>query len=156
MHKRRHLATVLRQHFVENLQVRDASQNGGPTQFSLSISRHNECRSRPDTQEIPMQLASDWWPRCAFVRDYFFGGQQKVAHQLAEYLARYYVGDEVTELRPDTDVSALVGDSIRRYINQEDFTMARDNDLFADVDLKESITFKELVKLVHLQRGSSD
>ncbi len=101
-----------------------------------------------------MEPTSDWWPRCAFVRDYFFGGQQKVAHQLAEYLARYYVGDGVSELTPDTDVSALVGDSIRRYIDKDDFTMARDDDLFAEVDLKESITFKELVNLVHSQRGT--
>jgi hypothetical protein len=100
-----------------------------------------------------MQASSDWWPRCAFVRDYFFGGEQKVAHQLAEYLARYYVGDEVSELRPDTDVSALVGDSIRRYIHKEDFTMVRDDDLFADIDLKESITFKQLVHQVHTTRG---
>lgn len=100
-----------------------------------------------------MQLTSDWWPRCAFVRDYFFGGQQKIAQQLAEYLARYYVGEGVSELRPDTDVSALVADSIRRYIDKDDFTMVRDDDLFAEVDLKESITFKELVKLVHAQRG---
>jgi hypothetical protein len=100
-----------------------------------------------------MQPTSDWWPRCAFVRDYFFGGQQKVAHQLAEYLARYYVGDGVSELTPDTDVSALVGDSIRRYIDKDDFTMARDDDLLAEVDLKESITFRELVNLVHSQRG---
>jgi hypothetical protein len=100
-----------------------------------------------------MQLNSDWWPRCAFVRDYFFGGQQKVAHQLAEYLARFYVGEEVSQLRPDTNVSALIADSIRRYIDQDDFTMARDNDLFADIDLKDSITFKELVSLVHAQRG---
>lgn len=102
-----------------------------------------------------MQLASDWWPRCAFVRDYFFDGQQKVAHQLAEYLARYYVGDDISGLRPDTDVSALVVDSIRRYINKEDFTMARDDDLFAEVDLKESITFQEVVNIVHSQRGMS-
>jgi len=100
-----------------------------------------------------MQITSDWWPRCAFVRDYFFDGQKKVAHQLAEYLARYYVGDGISELRPDTDVSALVGDSIRRYINKDDFTMARDDDLFAEVDLKESITFQEIVTLVHSQRG---
>ncbi len=102
-----------------------------------------------------MQLTSDWWPSCAFVRDYFFGGQQKVAQQLAEYLARYYVGDEVSALTPDTDVSALVADSIRRYIDKDDFTMDRDDDLFAEVDLKESITFKELVNLVHSQRGMS-
>jgi hypothetical protein len=102
-----------------------------------------------------MQQTSEWWPRCAFVRDYFFGGQQKVAHQLAEYLARYYVGDGVSDLRPDTDVSALVADSIRRYIDRDDFTMARDDDLFAEVDLKESITFKELVNLVHSQQGMS-
>ena len=102
-----------------------------------------------------MQLTSDWWPRCAFVRDYFFGGEQKVAQQLAEYLARYYTGDGVSELRPDTDVSALVADSIRRYIDKDDFTMVRDDDLFAEVDLKESITFKELVNLVHSQRGMS-
>jgi len=102
-----------------------------------------------------MQPTSDWWPRCAFVRDYFFEGQKKVAHQLAEYLARYYVGDGISELRPDTDVSALVGDSIRRYIDKDDFTMARDDDLFAEVDLKESITFQEIVNLVHSQRGMS-
>ena len=74
---------------------------------------------------------------------------------MAAYLARYYVGDEVSELRPDTDVSALVGDSIRRYIDKDDFTMVRDDDLFAEVDLKESITFKDLVDLVHSQRSSS-
>ncbi|HSD69895.1 MAG TPA: hypothetical protein VLB07_10085 [Woeseiaceae bacterium] len=102
-----------------------------------------------------MQQTSEWWPRCAFVRDYFFGGQQKVAHQVAEYLARYYVGEAVDELRPDTDVAALVGDSIRKYINRDDFTLVRDDDLFADVDLKDSITFKELVSLVHAQRGMS-
>jgi hypothetical protein len=102
-----------------------------------------------------MQLRSDWWPRCAFVRDYFFGGQQKIAQQLAEYLARYYVGDDVSELRPDTDVSALVGDSIRRFIDKDDFTMVRDDDLFADIDLKESITFREIVHLVHSERGIS-
>jgi hypothetical protein len=102
-----------------------------------------------------MQQTSDWWPRCAFVRDYFFGGQQKVAQQVAEYLARYYVGESVSDLRPDTDVAALVGDSIRRFINRDDFTLVRDDDLFAEVDLKESITFKELVSLVHSQRGMS-
>ncbi len=102
-----------------------------------------------------MQQTAEWWPRCAFVRDYFFGGQQTVAQQIAEYLARYYVGDDVSELRPDTDVSALVADSIRRYIDKDDFTMDRDDDLFAEVDLKESITFKELVNLVHSQRGMS-
>jgi hypothetical protein len=100
-----------------------------------------------------MQQASDWWPQCAFVRDYFFGSQQKVAHQLAEYLARYYVGDDVSELRPETDVSALVGDSIRRYINRDDFTLVRDDDLFAEVDLKESISFKELVNFIDSRRG---
>jgi len=102
-----------------------------------------------------MQMASEWWPRCAFVRDYFFDGQMKIAHQIAEYLARYYVGDGISELRPDTDVSALVGDSIRRYINKDDFTMARDDDLFADIDLKDSITFQEIVNLVDSQRGLS-
>ena len=103
-----------------------------------------------------MELTSDWWPRCAFVRDYFFEGQEKVAHQLAEYLARYYVGEGISELRPDTDVSTLVGDSIRRRINMDDFSMARDDDLFADVDLKESITFQEIVKLVHSQQAISN
>lgn len=102
-----------------------------------------------------MEHASEWWPQCAFVRDYFFGGQKKIAHQLAEYLARYYVGDEIAELTPDTDVSALVGDSIRRYINREDFTMVRDEDLFADIDLKDSITFQEIVNRVQSQRDSS-
>lgn len=104
-----------------------------------------------------MQQSSEWWTHCAFVRDYFFGGQQKVAHQLAEYLARYYVGEGISELRPDTDVAALVGDSIRRYIDKDDFTMWRDedSDLFADVDLKDSITFQELVNLVDSQRRLS-
>ena len=100
-----------------------------------------------------MQATSEWWPHCAFVRDYFFGGEQKIAQQLAEHLARYYVGEDISALRPDTNVSELVGDSIRRYINKDDFTMARDDELFADVDLKESISFKELVTLVHAQRG---
>jgi hypothetical protein len=102
-----------------------------------------------------MQNTSEWWPQCAFIRDYFFGGHQKTAHQLAEYLARYYVGDGISELTPDTDVSALIGDSIRRYISKDDFTMVRDDGLFADVDLKESITFNEIVNLVHSQRGMS-
>jgi hypothetical protein len=101
-----------------------------------------------------MQSASDWWSQCAFISDFFFDGQKKIAHQLAEYLARYYVGDDISELRPSTNVSALVGDSIRRRINMDDFTMVRDDDLFADVDLKESITFHELVRLVHAQRMS--
>ena len=100
-----------------------------------------------------MHSSSDWWPRCAFVRDYFFDGQKKVAHQLAEYLARYYVGDGISELRPDTDVSALIGDSIRRYIDMDDFTMARDDDLLAEIDLMEAITFQEVVNIVHTQRG---
>lgn len=102
-----------------------------------------------------MQPTSDWWPQCAFIRDYFFGGEQKIAHQLAEYLARYYVGDGISELTPDTDVSALIGDSIRRYINTDDFTMVREESLFADVDLKESLTFKEIVNHVHSNRGIS-
>lgn len=102
-----------------------------------------------------MQQNSDWWPQSAFIRDYFFGGQQKIAHQMAEYLARYYVGDGISELKPDTDVSEMIGDSIRRYINKEDFTMVRDDGLFADVDLKESMTFKEIVILVHSQQGMS-
>ncbi len=102
-----------------------------------------------------MKQTSNWWPRCAFVRDYFFEGQKKVAHQLAEYLARHYVGDGISELRPDTDVSALVGDSIRRHIDKDDFTMARDDDLLAEVDLKDSVTFKEIVDIVHSQRGMS-
>lgn len=99
-----------------------------------------------------MQLARGWWSQCAFVRDYFFGGQQKIAHQVAEYLARKYVGDGIAELRPDTDISALVGDSIRMYINRADFTLARDEDLLAEVDLKESISFHDLVNLIHAQR----
>ena len=103
-----------------------------------------------------MQLASNWWPHCEFVRDYFFNEQKKVAHQLAEYLARYYVGEGISELRPNTDVSALVGDSIRRRINMDDFTMARDDDLFSDVDLKESVTFQEIVNLVHSRRAISN
>jgi hypothetical protein len=102
-----------------------------------------------------MQIESDWWPRCVFVRDYFFEGQKKVAHQLAEYLARYYVCEEISELRPDTDVSALVGDSIRRFINRDDFTLVREDDLFADIDLMESITFREIVDLVHARRATS-
>lgn len=102
-----------------------------------------------------MQSTSEWWPRSAFVRDYFFDEQQKLAHQLAEYLARYYVGEDISELRPNTDVSALVGDSIRRRINMDDFTMARDDDLFADVDLMKSITFQEVVNLVQAQRSAS-
>lgn len=99
-----------------------------------------------------MKETSEWWSRSEFVRDYFFQGQKKIAHQLAEYLARYYVGDAITELRPSTDVSALVGDSIRRRINMEDFSMDRSDDLFAEVDLLESISFQEVVTLVHSQR----
>lgn len=102
-----------------------------------------------------MQNTSEWWPQCAFICDYFFGEQQKVAHQLAEYLARYYVGDGISDLKPDTDVSALIGDSIRRYINRDDFTMARDDSPFSDIDLMESVSFKEVVNHVHSQQGLS-
>ena len=99
-----------------------------------------------------MQQTTDWFCRCAFIRDYFFGKEQKLAQQLAAHLAERYVGDQVSELRPDTDVSALMADSIRRSINRDDLTMVRDGDLFADIDFKESITFTELVRLVRLQR----
>jgi hypothetical protein len=103
-----------------------------------------------------MNQSSEWWHHCEFVRNYFFGAQQKIAQQLAEYLARYYVGEAISDLRSDTDVSALVGESIRRFIGKDDFTMARDDDLFADGDLKESITFKDLVQLVSTQPGLSN
>lgn len=102
-----------------------------------------------------MHSASDWWSRSAFIRDYFFMGQQKVAHQLAEYLARYYVGDEIAELRPSTDVSAMIGDSIRRYIDEDDFSMARDDNPLAEIDLMEHITFQQCVDIVHAQRKSA-
>jgi hypothetical protein len=108
-----------------------------------------------NTQENTMQHGSDWWQQCAFICDYFFDEQKKIAHRLAEYLARYYVGDGVSDLKPDTDVSALVGDSIRRYINRDDFTMARDDGPFADIDLKESVSFKEIVNQVHSRQGLS-
>ncbi|MBN8278981.1 MAG: hypothetical protein J0M16_00025 [Gammaproteobacteria bacterium] len=103
-----------------------------------------------------MQPGTDWWSRCAFVRDYFFGGERKVAHQVAEYLARRYVGDGITALTPDTDVAALVGDSIRRKIHLDDFTLAHDDNVLADVDLKDSISFEALVRQIHegwLARG---
>ncbi len=99
-----------------------------------------------------MQQTTDWFCRCAFICDYFFGKEQKLAQQLAAHLAERYVGDQVAELRPDTDVSALMADSIRRSINRDDLTLARDGDLFADIDFKESVTFSELVRLVRLQR----
>ena len=100
-----------------------------------------------------MHRTSNWWSESAFICDYFFGGQRKVAHQLAEYLAKYYVGDGIAELHPNTDVSALLADSIRRYINQDDFTLVRDDDLLADVDLSKSLMFKDLVNIVGSQRG---
>ncbi len=102
-----------------------------------------------------MQPSTDWWFQCGAIRDYFFGGERKVAQQLAEYLARYYVGEGISELKSNTDVSALIGDSIRKHINKDDFTMDRQDDLLAEVDLKESITFANLVSLVHWQRQSS-
>jgi hypothetical protein len=49
----------------------------------------------------------------------------------------------------------MVGDSIRRFINRDDFTLVREDDLFAEVDLKESITFREIVDLVHARRAAS-
>jgi hypothetical protein len=100
-----------------------------------------------------MPRTSNWWSQSAFIGDYFFNGQRKVAHQLAEYIAKYYVGDGISELRPETDVSALLADSIRRFIHQEDFTLVRDDDMLADVDLSKSIKFKDLVNLLCLQRG---
>ena len=99
-----------------------------------------------------MQQTTDWFGRCAFIRDYFFGREQKLAQQLAAHLAERYVGDQVSELRPETDVSALMADSIRRSINRDDLTLVRDGGLFAEIDFKESITFTELVRLVQSQR----
>ena len=100
-----------------------------------------------------MHAASDWWAQSAFIRDYFFDGQRKVAHQLAQYLARYYVGEGISELRPDTDVPTLMSDSIRRFINQADFTLVRDDDMLADIDLRESMQFRELVSIIQERRG---
>lgn len=137
---------------LTKFKLRNRSQKENQKRLSLQISTVKWRRSLPDGLETTMQQPSDWWPRCAFVRDYFFGGDQKVAHQVAEYLAKYYVGDAVSELRPDTDVSALIGDSIRRRIDKADFTLVRDDDLFAEIDLMESITFKEIVTLVQSQR----
>ena len=102
-----------------------------------------------------MQAASDWWARSAFIRDYFFNEQRTIAHRLAEYLARYYVGDGITELRPDTDVPLLMSDSIRRFINQADFTLVRDDDLLADIDLRESMQFREVVTIIQSRRSFS-
>ena len=92
-----------------------------------------------------MESGSVWWAHTEFVGDYYFGKQRKVARQLAAYLARYYVGEQITELRPDTDVSALIGDSIRRRIDIVDFTMVREPSLFDDLDFKESVSFNQLV-----------
>lgn len=39
-------------------------------------------------EDNAMQQGLDWCPQCAFVRDYFFGRQKKVADRVAEYLAR--------------------------------------------------------------------
>lgn len=50
-------------------------------------------------------------------------------------------------------MSALVADSIRKYIDKDYFTMFRDDEWFAEVDLKESITFQALVNLV-MRNGS--
>lgn len=99
-----------------------------------------------------MQQTTDWLRHCVFIRDYFFGKEQKLAQHLAAYLAEKYVGEQISELRPDTDVSVLVADSIRRSINRDDLTMARDGDLFAAIDFKESVTFMELVRRVQVQR----
>jgi len=93
-----------------------------------------------------MQQTTDWFGRCAFIRDYFFGRDQKLAQQLAAHLAERYVGDQVSELRPE------MADSIRRSINRDDLTLVRDGGLFAAIDFKESITFSELVRLVQSQR----
>ena len=102
-----------------------------------------------------MQGKSDWWTQSAFIRDYFFDGQRKIAHQLAEYLAKYYVGEGISELRPDTDVPMLMSDSIRRFINQADFTLVRDDDLLAEIDLRECMQFHELVTIIQSRRSSA-
>ena len=100
-----------------------------------------------------MQITSDWWTQSAFIRDYFFDEQRKIAHQLAQYLAKYYVGEGISDLRPDTDVPTLMSDSIRRFINQADFTLVRDDDLLADINLRESIQFRELVTIIQARRA---
>jgi hypothetical protein len=102
-----------------------------------------------------MHGASDWWAQSAFIRDYFFDEQRKIAHHLAEYLAKYYVGEAISELRPDTDVPALMSDSIRRFINQADFTLVRDDDMLADIDLRESMQFRELVSVIQTRRSAA-
>jgi hypothetical protein len=102
-----------------------------------------------------MHGTADWWAQSAFIKDYFFNEQRKIAHQLAQYLAKYYVGDGISELRPDTDVPALMSDSIRRFINQADFTLVRDDDMLADINLRESMQFRELVTIIESRRGSA-
>ncbi|MEM1262009.1 MAG: hypothetical protein AAGH76_06415 [Pseudomonadota bacterium] len=92
-----------------------------------------------------MDTGSEHWAQTAFVRDYFFGTEQQIAHELAAHLARYYVGDEITQLRPDTDVASMVNDSVRRRINFADFTLVRDPTRFDDLDLSQSVSFRRLV-----------
>lgn len=99
-----------------------------------------------------MQQAGDWWGQSAFVEDYFFGEYKKVAHQVAEYLARYYVGEGIADISPSTDVSELMSDSIRRFIDRDDFTLDRPDDMFADVDFSDHVSFQELVEEIHTQR----
>ena len=58
-------------------------------------------------------------------------------------------------MTPTTDVAELISDSIRRFINQDDFTLDRDDDLFADIDFSEHITSQELVNLIHEDREAA-
>ncbi|MEM8984093.1 MAG: hypothetical protein AAGC71_13765 [Pseudomonadota bacterium] len=92
-----------------------------------------------------MDTGSEYWTQTVFVRDYFFGNERQIAHELAAHLARYYVGDDIATLRPDTDVAVMVNDSVRRRINMADFTLVRDATRFDDLDLSESVTFRRLV-----------
>ena len=102
-----------------------------------------------------MQQNSDWWGQSAFIEDYFFGEHRRVAHQVAEYLARYYVGEGISDVTPKTDVSELMSDSIRRFINREDFTLDRPDDMFAEVDFSGHVSFQELVEIIHDQRAAA-
>lgn len=45
-----------------------------------------------------------------------------------------------------------MADSIRRVINRGDFTLDRDDDLFAEVNCSENIAFHEVVDLLREHR----
>ena len=105
------------------------------------------------TKQYSLQPDSDWWPRCAFIREYFIGPQKIIAQQIATYLAEEFVGEEIKSLQPNTDVSFLIANAISNELKSaEAFRWLEEvrngNDFVGPIE------FRDLVRAVQTERNS--